>query len=50
MIKLWQLLIYGHIHEWRAIGKADLVGRGEVVGQVFYHECSICGKVKRQEK
>lgn len=56
MIKLWQLLIYGHVHKWKLFETCKqfdsdaYIKTGKIIntGQIYYHRCDICGKVKNQ--
>ena len=48
MFRLFQFLIFGHIHDWETIEKRNLEDEGKVVGQTVYLRCKKCGVFKRQ--
>ena len=50
MIRLLQLLIFGHVHQWETQATAPLMNRADKpCGQVAYLRCTKCGIWKRQE-
>jgi hypothetical protein len=49
MLKLLQLLIFGHIHKWIILGSGNIEHRsenGKVVGVYYNLKCEKCGNVK----
>jgi hypothetical protein len=51
MIRLLQLLIFGHVHKWVTIKEGKFYDRPESsmpCGVVYYQQCEHCGKVIRR--
>lgn len=46
MIKLLQLLWYGHSHKWKIIGERGVRSDGELVGTRYTCQCEHCGAIK----
>ena len=52
MIRLLQLLIYGHIHEWETLETRDLSvhhGIGSSTGIRYYLRCKKCCQVIKRD-
>lgn len=53
MIRLLQLLFFGHWHKWKIIEQARLWGADSAhmdkpTGLVYFLQCEKCGEVKRR--
>lgn len=49
MIKLLQLLIFGHVHKWKIITEGHLADSNSVVvGNYYDLQCEHCGNIKRK--
>lgn len=48
MLKLLQLLLYGHQHKWKIIKQVGM-GYDEkiITRQRFYLQCEVCGNIKQ---
>ncbi len=49
MLKLLQLLIFGHIHKWKVNEVRNLMkGKDSNLpyGKIVYYQCETCNKVK----
>jgi len=48
MIRLLQLLIFGHFHKWKIMHRCPVYERGEVKPVRFDYDCQCetCGKVR----
>lgn len=50
MIKLLQILWYGHSHKWKIIQTIQLQNEyGANVGKKYHLQCEVCGNIKRKE-
>lgn len=51
MLRLLQLLIFGHVHKWKTIKEGNLYETSKSAmpcGVVYYQQCEHCGKVIRR--
>jgi len=49
MIRLIQLLIWGHNHKWSIIDDYRLNGGPGMVGHRYHLQCEKCGDVKKRD-
>lgn len=51
MIRLWELLVHGCWHHWRARDKHDLVRSGSAIphGTRYVYQCDKCHRIKKQD-
>lgn len=49
MIRLIELLIFGHIHKWKILNRGNLVRGPYEKGQRYIMQCEKCGKVKKSD-
>jgi hypothetical protein len=46
MIALFQLLFYGHVHEWKIIRWGNIANeKGKKIGTYYHLRCKKCGEV-----
>lgn len=46
MIKLLQILWYGHQHKWNIIEKREVRDNGGLIGTRYTCQCQHCGNIK----
>lgn len=49
MLRLIQLLIWGHVHKWTVIYDGDLTGANGARGHRYHLQCEKCGDVKKRD-
>ena len=53
MIRLWEFLIHGCWHEWRARSMSQLVrsrsGKDVPYGDRYTYQCDKCHRIKKQD-
>ena len=50
MIRLWEFLIHGCWHDWRARGAGDLTNKvGRPFGTRYIYQCEKCHRIKKQD-
>lgn len=53
MLRLIQLLIFGHIHKWKILEQGSLTVHNDFgppsKGDRYIYQCENCGKVKKKD-
>jgi hypothetical protein len=51
MIRLWEFLIHGCWHDWRARSMTELVRSGKEIpyGTRYTYQCEKCHRIKKQD-